>query len=356
MLVRDLAPSLARPQRAVAGVITGVVAGLLAMAAFSTPAMAQEISIQLDQSKADQLGLNAAALEADLNQQMGGQLKLGSQQEFLSQMGAANIMAAKGMGADYASNPQRFVLGGGFGTAVSAAGARFGRGAEGLPAGGFAFQASLLAGVNLGILSGNDSFLRRFMLYANGLLAETNPDPFHASATNLGAHLQFKLVRPKDHSGLFEWGGLDVTSGYEYSNYRLSLSQEFPIQADSLTWNATGNLGIGTDSTSIPIELSTNLRVFILSAYLGAAVDVSPTALSTSEISLGGPVVVDYSGATENIGTASVSLTDQGGASGTTGRLFGGAQVNILFVKVYAHLNVGLDQSFGGHLGLRLAM
>jgi hypothetical protein len=38
-------------------------------------------------------------------------------------------------------------------------------------------------------------------------------------------------------------------------------------------------------------------------------------------------------------------------------RLFGGAQLNVLFFKVYGQLNVGLtDESFGGHLGVRVAI
>lgn len=331
--------------------------GLLACGGlFASPAQAQQIVIQLDQQKADQLGLDASALEADLSEQMGDQLKLDNQQEFLQQMGAANMMATKGMGADYASNPQRFVLGGGVGTAVNAAGVRFGRGSEGLPAGGFSFQAALLAGLNLGAFSSNESAARRFMIYVDGLVAETNPDPFHASASNLGAHLQIKLIRPKKHEGLLEWGGLDVTTGYEYSHYRLALSQDLPVLAESLAWESTGTLQIETDSTSIPIELSTNVRLFVISAFVGGAVDISNSAITDSEMSLDGPIMVDYDGGRENIGSASVSLVDQGDAAGVTGRLFGGAQVNIFMVKVYGHLNVGFDNSFGGHIGGRIAM
>ena len=331
--------------------------GLLALLGLAPlSAHAQQIVIELDEQRAEQLGLDANALEADLRGQMGDDLKLDEQEEFLRQMGAANLMASKGMGVDYASNPQRFVFGGGVGTAVNAAGARFGKGDEGLPTGGFAFQAALLAGLNLGVASGNDSALRRFVLYVDGMVAETNPEPFHASTTNVATHLQVKLVRPKDHDGLIEWGGLDLTSGYEWSRYRLELSKELPVETDGLAWEATGTLAIESDAASVPIELSSNFRVLVLSAYLGAAADLALDSVTDSEIILAGPVFVDVQGGPENIGAASLSLEGQGLVDGVTGRLFGGAQVNIFFVKVYGHLNVGLDRSFGGHLGGRVAL
>lgn len=319
-------------------------------------ARAADIVIDIDEQAASRLGLNAAELEQQLRGQMDQDLKIDGQQEFLGMMGAANILAAKGMGADYASNPQRFVLGGGFGTAVNGAGVRFGRGAEGLPKGGFSFQAAALAGINLGIASPEESALRRFLLYVDGMVANTSPDPFQASTTNLGAHAQVKLIRPKPTSGLAEWGGLDLTSGYEWSRYNLALSQELPVEVEGLSWKATGKLGIETDSVSVPVELSTNLRIFVLSAYLGGAADVSLDSITKSEISVRGPVEYSIQGEDGRLGSASVDLGDSALVDGVSGRLFAGAQINIFMAKVYGHLNVGLDQSFGGHLGARIAM
>lgn len=343
---------MSRPRLALHLALLAVAGGALAPA----PAAAQQIVIELDEQRAKQLGVDPGVVEADLEQQMGEQLRLDDVDEFLRQMGAANMTASRGMGADYASNPQRIVFGGSVGTAVSAAGVRFGKGAEGMPAGGFAFQAALLAGVNLGVASSETSALRRFVLYVDGLVAETSPEPFLASTTNLGGHLQIKLVRPKPTEGLLEWGGLDLTTGYEWSRYRLELSQELPVLGQSLSWEADGKLAVFTDSASVPIELSTNLRFFVLSAFFGAAADVALDSSTDLEMSLVGPVLVEVDGGRENIGSASVSLARQGLIDGVTPRLFAGAQVNVFFVKAYGQLNVGFDQSFGGHLGGRIAL
>ena len=343
-LAARTAPLLAAP----------LLTALLALAPAS--AQAQQIVIELDEERAAQLGLDTGALEGDLREQMDGQLRLDEVDQFLRQMGAANMTASRGMGADYASNPQRFVLGGGVGTAVNSAGLRFGKGSEGMPAGGFAFQAALLAGINLGIASKEESALRRFVLYVDGLVAETNPEPFHASTTNLGTHLQIKLARPKPAKGLLEWGGLDLTGGYEWSRYRLELAQELPVLAENLTWEADGELAVITDSASVPIELSTNLRFFIISAFFGAAADVALDSSTDLEMSLSGPILVDTNGGRENLGSATVSLERAGIIEGVTPRLFAGAQVNIFFVKAYGQVNVGLNDSFGGHIGGRIAM
>lgn len=319
-------------------------------------AAAQDIVIDINDQAAAKFGLNAQEIEDSLRGQMDQDLKIDGQAEFLAQMGRANILAAKGMGADYATNPQRFVLGGGFGTAVYGAGAGFGRGSEGLPEGGFSFQAAALAGINLGIASPEESQLRRLMLYADGMVASTNPEPFRASTTNLGFHAQLKMIRPPPAKGVFEWGGLDLTSGYEWSRYQLSLSQELPVEVEDLTWKARGTLAVETDSVSVPVELSTNFRVFVLSLFLGGAADISLDSITDSEISVRGPVEIQVQNQNGTLGSASVDLGESATVNGVTGRLFGGAQVNILMVKAYGHLNAGLDGGFGGHLGVRVAM
>jgi len=190
---------------------------LLVLLSFgSGSAHAQQLVITIDKSKASQYGLDPSTLQDSLNSQIGNDLKLADQEAFLQEMSVANALVTKGMGVDYASNPQRFVLGGGVGTAVSDAGVRFNRGADTLPLGGFAFQAAIMGGLNLGAFSDNDSFLRRFMIYGDGLVANTKLDPFLASATNLGAHVQLKLIRPKHHEGLLSgaaWTSPPATSG-----------------------------------------------------------------------------------------------------------------------------------------------
>lgn len=321
-------------------------------------AMGQTFTVSFDEQAASSLGLDQADLdeiEADIEAAAEGNLKLGSQAEFLSQMAAANAMSTKGMGVDYASNPQRFVVGGGFGPSVNGAGVTFKRGDATLPTGGYALQLSGLAGINLGIAAPDDSPLRRFMVYANGLVLKGQAGVFDADMANLGAHLQIKLIRPP-HRGPVEWGGLDLTSGFETSRYRLELAQSIPIPADPVTWDATGRMDITASSRSVPIELSTNLRVLVATVYLGGAIDMRLGSTASTDLEITGPLSAEYNGQSGDIGTVTAQLNETGSAGSYVPRLFGGAQVNVAFFKVYGHLNVGLDHSFGGHIGARFAL
>lgn len=331
----------------------GVLIGLVA----STPAWAQQIDIVIDEDLAAQAGVDPDDVRKQISDATEGALHMDAPEAFLRQMATANAFATKGMGVDYASNPQRFFVGGAVGTAVNGAGFTFVRDeTAAMPTAGFAFQVAANAGLNLGVFSKDESFLRRVVISANGLWAQGAADPFMATLYNVGGHVQIKLIRPP-HEGVVEWGGLDVSSGYELSSYQLSLSQAVPVETDGLRWDAEGNFDIVAESHTIPIEVSTNLRVFVVSVYAGGALDIRRTAYATGAASLGGPITAEAQGQSTKIGTVSASLGAKGDAEAEYApRVFAGAQINVLWVKVYGHLNVGFDDTYAGHLGVRVAL
>ncbi|MCB9777197.1 MAG: hypothetical protein H6742_01370 [Alphaproteobacteria bacterium] len=328
---------------------------LLLWTALAGPAAAQSIEITLDEQAVRDAGMNPDELQDEIEGSVSGDLKLADQTAFLQQMARAVLISTKGMGVDYASNPQHFLLGGSVGTGVNSAGARFGRGDDGLPLGGFAFQASLMGGLNLGAFGKPDGFFRRVVIYVDGMYADTKLDPFTGKATHLGAHLQLQLIRPGEGGGAVEWGGLAVTSGYEWARYEMSLEQGLPIDvADGTTWDATGSMVLSADAESIPVEISTNLRILVVSVYAGAGADVNLGARGDSEFRLDGPVEFSAQGVDRTLGTVVVSHQDEGVVEGVVPRGFVGAQAELFMVKLYGQLNVGLDDSFGGHVGARL--
>lgn len=319
-------------------------------------ALAQQVTVVIDPDLAAKYGIDAEAVRTEAATMVNDQLRLPSQQTFLEEMAAANAMSSKGMGVDYASNPQRFVVGGSFGSSVNGVGASFLRGDGTLPNGGFAVQLSMMAGLNLGFASPDDSFLRRFVLTANGMALKGASGPFDASMNNFGAHLQLKLVRPP-HKGVVEWGGLDLTAGYEMSHYHMILTKTLPLNASELTWAATGTFQVDTTSSTVPLELSTNLRLLVFTAFGGVGMDLRGVSSATTDLRLGGPLTVAVQGKKEELGTIDASLQSSGEASSYAPRVFGGVQINILPVKIYGQVNWGLlENSFGGHLGLRVAL
>lgn len=328
---------------------------------FGSVALAQQVSININPELAEQAGLDPVAVEDKLDQALDEDLHLVDMSPFMSEMANAAVLSTKGMGVDYATNPQRFVVGASVGSAVSGDGVRFGRGSEGVPASGFAFQVSGMAGVNLGLLADDDSFARRFMLYANGMALTTGLDPFRGSFLHYGAHAQVQLVRPGGRRGLFEWGGLALTTGYEYAAYTLTLSQALPVETDALTWDATGTYTVEAAAASIPVELSSNIRLSVVTVYGGAAFDINQGSSATSLVSLGGDVVASGGSQQLTIGDATVSAGASGQGDLYFPRGFLGVQVNILPVKLYGHVNAASDLAFqrlnfGGNVGIRVAI
>jgi hypothetical protein len=321
-------------------------------------AHAQSIDINIDAQKAKEYNLDVSSLEENLNNAVSDQLNIGDQTVFLEGMANAAALATKGMGVDYASNPKRVVFGGSFGTAVNGVGASLNRGDNSVPEGGFSFSASAMVGVNLGF-GNEDSPMSRFRLYANGMVLGTSGESFDASIYNYGAHLQFQLVKPR-MSTAAEWGGLALTSGYELSGYVMELSSALPVETEqdgvSLKWDALGTYNITSVSDTIPIELSTNVRVLIATLYVGGGADIVNVGSATSEISLGGDISASAYGETDTLGDITVSLDGEGFADDLVPRAFVGLQADILVVKVYGQLNVGFNDSFGGHVGVRVVL
>lgn len=332
--------------------LPSILAVLGANALAATPNVTVDITLP---AAAQQAGLDETALEQALSDAIGSELHTVDLSTYMDQMANANVLSAKGLGVDYASDMQRFVLGGGIGTAVNGAGFAFTSGG-GLPETGFALQIGVMGGLNLGILSGKDSALRRFRLYVNGMSATTKRDPFSATFLNYGGHLQIQLIKGGKKTSGVRWGGFDVTSGYEFSSYALALDKGLPVSSDELTWDASGNMTLKATAQSIPLELSTNFHIFVVTGFVGAGGDYNLSGTSEAEIGIDGPITLTFNGQEENVGAASASINQGGVASTFTPRVFGGAQLDIFMVKVYGQLNVTLDKSVGGHIGVRVAL
>lgn len=324
--------------------------------ALTQVALAQDITVEIDRDKAEAAGMDPSELEAEFEAMIEEELRLGDQSAYLDQMARAALLSSKGMGVDYATNPQKFVLGGSVGTAVNASGARFGKGDNTLPTGGFAFQASGMAGINLGAFAEDDSFARRFLIYGNGMMLQTNGEPFAGDLLNYGGHIQFKILKTRDET-VAEWGGLDLTAGYEYSAYTLRATKGLPLTSNGTTWDATGTYTIQSTTWSVPVELSTNIRIAFWTLFGGVAYDAYQNGTASSTIGLDGDLNTQVQGQSTRLGRAGVEY----GAASTLPefglpRAFVGTQFNIFPVKIYGHVNMALDEGFGGHAGVRVAL
>ena len=338
------------------GTLLGVLIALCA-----PEAQAQQITVTIDSAVAEEAGVDVQEVEDAINGAIDGQLHFDDLSGYMTEMANAAVLSTKGMGIDYATNPQRFVVGGSVGTAVSGAGIQLGRGAETVPEAGFAFQLSGVAGVNLGVMSSDESFLRRFMIYVNGMALNTQLDPFTGSLLNLGAHAQMQILRPGGRKGIFEWGGLAASTGFEYASYQLVLSQPLPVESDYLTWDAVGTYDVHATAASIPVELSSNLRISVATVYFGGALDINQGSDAETSVQLKGDLITNVTGEDVTLGTVGAKASLGGVGTAFFPRAFAGVQVNIYPVKIYVHANAATDLdlsrlSFGANAGLRFAL
>jgi hypothetical protein len=325
---------------------------LLALAAVD--ARAQSVIVTIDPAQSQ--GLDTSEIQSGMEQAISDQLQIGDG-AYLDSVANAVAIASRGMGVDYATNPTTFVLGGAIGFGAASQGITLSAGDAALPSAGFAAAVSLMGGVNLGVLTASeDSALDRFRLYANGMVYSPGGEPaFDPRLLTVGGHLQIDLVRRSDLASVVEWGGLAFTTGAEYTQLSMGLTQELPIAFDPARWDATGSYDITSSVMSVPLELSTNLRVFVITAFVGGAVDFMPGTAS-STVALTGPLVADVGGTEQPIGSVSVTHSDEGVSSAFTPRVFAGGQLNLSVIKVYTHVNVGLNSSASIQFGGRIAL
>lgn len=341
--------SLPGPRTLAAVLQSGLAAAFLVGLA-APAAHAQDLQIEITNPDADEAQIRAAlgSLAAD-------SFRLEDQSDFLEQMADATLLAAKGMGVDYASSPQRFVVGASVGSALSGTGFGFGYGTGVLPSGGFAFQMAITGGLNLGWLAQSDGFARRIVIYGHGMGVSGSRDYFSTRTAAFGGNIQVAVVKPKVE-GSVGWGGLQFTTGVSHARYALELTNSVPVQGDTASWEADGRYTVEATGTSLPLELSTNMRLAFLSFFLGGGLDVDFYARGDSEIALEGPISASVNGRTTEVGTASIRAGDGMEFSGVAPRFFTGLQINIFPVKLYGQLNVAGARGFGGHTGLRVVM
>ena len=131
-----------------------------------------------------------------------------------------------------------------------------------------------------------------------------------------------------------------------------TITQQYQVQgvSDPLTLTSMGKFDLSSTAGTIPIELTTGLRIALLvSIYAGVGFDITG-GKSTVDGDLTGTMTTPDK---TNIGT--VHITETGSNTSSPGQFRGlaGVQVNLWKVKVYAQANV--SQIPAASLGVRTA-
>jgi hypothetical protein len=230
--------------------------------------------------------------------------------------------------------------------------------ADVVPVGGFSAQLSVMAGICPGGFVPGEGFLDRVRLFLHAMAFDMPSNHIlGGSLRNFGGHLQLQLLDEADFE-VGAWNGLALTAGYSSTIFRLELESDLPsdttMDGTEIEWDAAGTYDVEAKAGGIPLEVSTALRLLVITLYAGAGYDFV-TASADQTAGLTGPVEAKRSGETTSLGTATLSLDNHGEGDRQLFRGFGGMEIKLWVVKVYGQLNVANNDTVGGHAGLRAA-
>ena len=159
---------------------------------------------------------------------------------------------------------------------------------------------AVMAGVNFGRWDHP-----RWSVFANGFYESGSLKGLDGHLLTAGAHVQYKAIQGTAPSAA-RWIGLDVTSGLELSRWTLgegapivtsfTLQGTTPGESRNLTLTSVGTLSLVATTFTIPIEVTTGIRLLdTVAIYAGGGVDVSAGS-STITAGLAGDLTITQDG------------------------------------------------------------
>lgn len=344
------------------------VVGLLTL--LSRAAAAGEIDIQIEPGAganfAAQAGVPFEQIQSVLKTELEALYRASGARQYVQAFGDAQAFSNKGLGADYASNPKSFIIGLAANVSANTDEAYVSKDNNRRPpVDGIGANFSVMAGTNL-----HWAGLRPLTIYGNYFSSNGAYKQFEGKNTNFGFHAQVKLfenVHERDRSVSFSWGGIDVTSGIEYGRLALNLTDtlknEIPLTSDkdgpAVEATSQGVFRADMRVWSVPVEVTTNVRLFyLLSLYGGVGFDWQFGGSNKLTMNLDSDLLGTAPGVTDkvDIGKAKITATEDVAPSAGKLRALVGVQANLAFLRLFTHLNVMPDRGLIGVVaGVRLA-
>lgn len=314
-----------------------------------------------------------------------GDFQLNGLKDYLKYMSSAQSVTTKGHGVDYTTNPSLFVVGVSGGAGVDLGGRTFTEAKDSLnssgsiPKVGYAYQFSVMAGLNLAALKGLPELgpidLKRLTIFGHGggfdFSSVVGRDGLTLKSAQFGFHGKYKLILPKSISfGLLNWGGLDFVSGFTYASNSLKYQSSFDPQSTGvgtvsdpkINITPAGSIGLSNTAIAIPFEIATSVRLlYILSLFGGVGIDLN-FGRSTIDMAVGSTSITStVGGTTTTLSDASLKITASESSGGRFGdaRFFGGTAINLVPLKSTNMLslivqgNVTVSGNYGVMLGVR---
>lgn len=316
---------------------------ILVLAAARTAAAEVTVGVQLDaegEMLANQIGISTDELAAQMKSLIDEAYGASDVDGFLRSFADATAFSMRGLGIDYASDPDSLVVGVGANFAVAASEQV---NATERPTAGPAANIAFMAGYNL-----SSQGAPRWTLFANGFYRTGSTSSLRGGILSAGLHAQYRIANPQRDEGpntkILRWIGIDLTGGIELTRWNLGIQDdivtEFGIDGSGgharVILDSTGTFDLTSTAATVPIEVTTGVRIALLvSVYVGVAADFTAGTgkLSTD---LAGTL---YAGDGTEIGTSTISGGGDNSASPVAARVLAGTQVNLSHIKLYIQVN-----------------
>lgn len=301
-------------------------------------------------------------VEDDINKD----LPNGQPKRLMEGMANSSVMAGKGIGSDYASNMDVFLIGAGIGAGADLEKDKTSKS----DLSGIGIAPGVVIGANLSFMDtarilGMDT--NRLNMYVNFMsygheqqLGDKGKETdIEADMTAMGVHFRYDWIKGRG-SKLLGWGGVKFHFGYEYNKTELQFSNKLNEAITASSGGATINdtikgnpkATILVNTHSIPIELSTDVQLlYILSLYGGVGADYNMgTAKGKGDLN-SPPDSITCTGGICGGGTnvtvrPEANIDAKGSVNPFLFRGFAGLQVNLPFIRIFGQV----DKSFGNEL------
>ena len=285
-------------------------------------------------------------------------------------MANTSVLAGKGVGADYASGMEVFLIGASVGAAADLEKDK----TTDSELSGVGVAPGVVIGANLGFMDtarilGMDTnrlnLYLNFMSYKHDQPINDKPDEESNALLNMssmGFRFRYDWI-PGNKSKLFGWGGVKFHFGYQHNKTEITFNSkinetinETSSNGEVLSGTITGapEATILASTHSIPLELSTDVRLlYFLSLYTGIGADYNWGSAKGDGALNAGTTPVSCTGGACGGGTAiqvkpEANIDATGKPEPFLFRGFFGAQINLPYFRIYGQVSKPIGNDLVG--------
>ena len=332
-------------------------AALLAMLLAPVATARADSSVVVDlnadgQALANQLGVSVPDLIQHCHDKIDEIYQTSNLANLLRSFGNTAAFANRGLGVEYDVDPGDVMVGA---VANGALATDVALGSTSSLFGGAVLNFAAMAGVNLA-----HWHHPRWTAFANGFYEATTIHGMTGHLLTTGAHLQYQVIPPQPR-GRVRWTGVAATTGLEVGKWTIGASApididftaEGPNGKKNVDMESTGTLTVTASVMTVPLEVTTGVRLLdVLELYGGVGLAVT-TGTSTVEMALHGEMNINAD--RMPIGTATITASGTRSPSPASVHALVGLEIHTQHVRVYLQAaRVPGDAAYV--LGMRLAL